>query len=574
MFLKKNTTSQKCVEQKEGVLSSSDRQIDIIFADVFIAFTTQVFLLRKQDALYDTELTKKILEDEIKGDELNSLERKIYRRELRQIDKGKWITKFRSFCDAIDSMKEKFIISANKIKESWEHDMLDKIIKLAVENHDTIWNLAIKSILPENNFNFMDWINCIKATYEFLKWWFDMIDSRKKTVRSRISEIILGEWGNYADSKRNNIFMWLEMALVYLDDIGRKKDIKIWELVQAITELREEIRLLSLKNREAEAVQKWNEKITENLKLQITSKTSALVQANANVLKTQKENGELRSRLGEQDKELEELRKLKMKIDSWNLCSSDWTFWQEIAIDLELQNEALTSQVDSLQTRSVIENQKMTSLERTLEDIYKNHLDRATACRIRCEQDLSWCSTDDMIWYITYWNCPMDIKQGCAEEVMKFLDFFLESTSKWASSWMNVQSASMRWKWNWKYANNFVNPIINFLREYYKKWTQVFLEKVTNIEWKKLLEEYKGWDITNQSSKKNMIISDVYNNIKDDEAANKSLFEALSILPDILERIEKWNTDLTSLSNNIKEAISASSLSKKLSQLLKDVIRV
>jgi hypothetical protein len=168
----------------------------------------------------------------------------------------------------------------------------------------------------------------------------------------------------------------------------------------------------------------------------------------------------------------------------------------------------------------------------------------------------------------------MDIKQDCAEEILKFFDFFIENTSKWASSWMNVQSATQKWKWSWKYANNFINPIINFLRETYnKKWTQAFLEKITNIEWKKLLEEYRWWEINTQSTKKHIVISDIHKQLRDEESSNKSLFEALSILPQVLERIDKWNIDLSSLSDNIKEALSAPTVSKRLSQLLKDIIK-
>jgi hypothetical protein len=139
---------------------------------------------------------------------------------------------------------------------------------------------------------------------------------------------------------------------------------------------------------------------------------------------------------------------------------------------------------------------------------------------------------------------------------------------------MNVQSASQKWSWSWKYANNFINPIINYLRETYnKKWTQAFLERITNIEWKKLLEEYRWWEITTQSTKKHIVISDIHKHLKDEETNNKSLFEALSILPQVLERIDKWNIDLTSLADNIKEALSAPVAYKKLSNLLKDTIK-
>ncbi|EKE30060.1 MAG: hypothetical protein ACD_2C00050G0005 [uncultured bacterium (gcode 4)] len=570
MFLIK--VSAKDPALREKAFSEADRQMERIFADIYINFANQAFMQRKQDALSDAEITKKIIEEEIGWNDLSSIEKKLYRRQLKHLDKGKWVTQCKSVCESIDAVQDRFLNEALDMKELHDIDMLEKIMWLAQKSFDQISRLWVFSVLHESDIVFKEWMNCIKASYEFLRWWFDLLDNQTKSVRARISEIIMGE--AHIESKRKSIFMWLELALVYLNDLTSKKEAQVEEMDSEILKLKEELKIISSRLREADLWLRQTDKSIEALKAQVVSKTAALTASNANLTKSKKENDELRAQNETLIKELEELRKLKEKVQSWNLCANDGTFWQEMALDLETQHSELAAKMELMETKSVADTQKITSLETTLEDIYRNHLDRATACRIKCEQDLQRCDADDMIWYIAYWNCTMDIKQDCADEIMKFFDFFLENTSKWASSWMNVQSASMKWKWNWKFANNFINPIINFLRETYnKKWTQAFLEKIANIEWKKLLEEYRWWDINVQSTKKHIVISDVYKNISDEEAANKSLFEALSVLPVIFERIDKWDVDLTSLRNNIKEALSASNLSKKLSNLLKEAIK-
>jgi len=103
--------------------------------------------------------------------------------------------------------------------------------------------------------------------------------------------------------------------ILYLKEISDRKDEEITSYEDEISELKIILKELTLKDKERDIVSTQNEKILENLRGQVVTKTSALTNSNNNNIRLQKENEDLKIENEDLKKELQELRLLKTKVD-------------------------------------------------------------------------------------------------------------------------------------------------------------------------------------------------------------------------------------------------------------------
>lgn len=169
-----------------------------------------------------------------------------------------------------------------------------------------------------------------------------------------------------------------------------------------------------------------------------------------------------------------------------------------------------------------------------------------------CEVDFEKCSNDELLKYIIYSNCNEEYKKETIQIILDFLTTFVLQTTKWASSSMNGND----WVWWWKYSNNFINPIINFIKQKHLNMSsQDFLEEIIYINWKKIIEQYINLD--EYISKRQKVAKNVFNIFSDNDKSAFPIFRSIEYLSDKLNNITFWNTDLSVLVANIIDTLNS-----------------
>lgn len=369
-----------------------------------------------------------------------------------------------------------------------------------------------------------------------------------------------------------NLYSGINLLIDLFWDINEHKAERINSMQEDMESLKCEIQRFRQENDWFMSVKRWlDAKIAELGRLlsqkewQCSLLTSDKQKLNQEILNLRSTNEVLSS-------ENESLGEIKRKIDEWKIQSEDWTIWEELCIDLENRNNECNLEVEKLSSKVTSQYQEIMSLKDQIRGLKKSmdqNLDRSTSSRIKCENSIETCDVDDLLGYITFTDCGLHLKQTWAAIIIKFLDIFLLQTTKWASSSTNIQSAGEKWVWWWKYSMNFLNPAINFLKEYNNKsWTQVFLEKISDFNWKSFVEEYFWSQLWQAWNKKQRIVNIIYKSLPDWTWHN-SFFSSLYEIADIMEMIEVWNLDLWTLANNIRWTLNGWSIQRELKTLVR-----
>lgn len=270
-------------------------------------------------------------------------------------------------------------------------------------------------------------------------------------------------------------------------------------------------------------------------------------------LKKEKENQDLfvinlSKEIEKLKKEIEEKNKNVDLTQIWNSNNNESKKqeYEEYIWLLELESINLKNEISVLKSELSKSNLKLLSIESKKQNLETSYIDKFL---LNCENNLENLSIDDLLKYITFSDCNISIKQEAINIILNYLNLFLQKVCKWNSSSTNTNI----WIAWWKYSNNFINPIINFIKDKYE-WMSVqrYLEFLIWINWKKLIREYKPDE--NYTSKRDKVIENVYVNIEDDKEF--WVIESLSYINLVLSWLEMWNVDLSLLNTNIWEYIS------------------
>ncbi|MDD3302307.1 MAG: hypothetical protein PHN31_02030 [Candidatus Gracilibacteria bacterium] len=211
--------------------------------------------------------------------------------------------------------------------------------------------------------------------------------------------------------------------------------------------------------------------------------------------------------------------------------------------ELEQKNRVLKEENEGLNNELLAEKIKNNSLEQTL-----NGFSQTQNFLYSCELKKEKCSLGDMLKYLTIKDFPSIYKQKLVGIILDFLDDLLMNSSKTASSARNGNPGAG----SGTYANLFLNPLINFIKEKGKNQlsSQMFLEYIGSINWKNIYNELPE---ANYSDKKGVIHERVFDKLE--KGTYKNIFEALYELSSSLMEIKKGGVHLVALSNNIKSFI-------------------
>ncbi|EKD65903.1 MAG: hypothetical protein ACD_49C00077G0031 [uncultured bacterium (gcode 4)] len=255
----------------------------------------------------------------------------------------------------------------------------------------------------------------------------------------------------------------------------------------------------------------------------------------------------------------ENMKNQQNSFTSWE----DNVVWEEIALNAEFELGKMREELQEIKKENIQLLGQIESLNWQIQNMENLKIKFAQFSTIEafleeCELDIDNLESDEIIKYLSLIDCPINLKQKAIKAVIHFIDnIFLKNISKWASS-------STTWVWgvSWgKYANNFINPILNFVKEKAKmQWSQNFIEFLSNINWKELIEEYK--ETNDYKTKKDRVMSNVFVLVKDNEEY-MGFFEALSYLWEKFKEINLWNTDLQVLCSNIKEVLLDTDYTKR-----------
>jgi hypothetical protein len=273
--------------------------------------------------------------------------------------------------------------------------------------------------------------------------------------------------------------------------------------------------------------------------------------------------------------ELEELREFKQKFEEWGYMCEDWSFWEDMCVEWERR----IIELEKANKELLEENARKASQLKLLEDRIKWMVDtqlKNTKWMLDLiDVDFEKASVDDLLRYITYSKSNHCFKQQWADACRDFIDFVIAKTTKWASSSTNRNSHEDTWKWSWMYANKFLNPIMNYLKYIYtNSWTHAFLEQLSALNWIHLIEEYLGENLWKPKSRKDRVINIVYNSFASKgELTAFPISSSLLLLAKVLENTEFWDINLMPLSNNIREAVSESTLRKDLQLIAQSILK-
>jgi len=371
------------------------------------------------------------------------------------------------------------------------------------------------------------------------------------------------------ETKTNTELLLSPEVSAILRDVKNKLDIIFdfyWasnfhkeKLIAEVEDLGADIKLLKLeleeKDKEIGSIKRTQRKIETSLK----SKGDETERLRQDREKLSKKIEELENKLASIEVMEENIKNQQNSFVS----SEDNLVWEELAHKTEFElgntreelqvvkkeNAQLLEQIEALNWQ--VQNMENLKIKFAQYSIVETFLEE-------CELDIDNLEPDEMIKYLSLIDCPINLKQKAIKAVIHFIDnIFLKNISKWASS-------STTWVWgvSWgKYANNFINPILNFVKEKAKyEWSQNFIEFLSNLNWKELIEEYK--ETNDYKTKKDRVMSNVFVLVKDSEEY-MGFFEALSYLWEKFKEINLGNTDLQVLYSNIKETLSDTDYTKR-----------
>ncbi len=370
------------------------------------------------------------------------------------------------------------------------------------EDYESIYNFLessdIKSFIFDNK----------KEVWTVLSW-KKILDSELESISKRI-HLLLSLY----------VISWKSLEQIIL----KNKEIKtIKEHL--------EIQIIELK-RELKQLNRFQ---IENKKT-INVKISTIDRLNKEKDKLSKQISSLESEIknlqeqGSKDEKQEQIE----KNDNWEL---DVVF--ELALESEQNSQKYKKQLETVSTDRDLLNKQLELLKTQL-----NSSSQLDIFIFKCEQFPNDCNTNDMLKYMTIGNCSLLYKKEIVCIIIDFLEEFLLNVSKWASSGTNWKE----WVGWGTYANNYINPLINYIKEKWRNWgwTQNFLEFILNIDFKNLTKDIVE---PNYTTKKNRVFSSVYEQLEKEEFMN--IFEALSYISKKLKNIKKWNVNLSILSENI-----------------------
>lgn len=423
-----------------------------------------------------------------------------------------------------------------KVENKWikTFDEISKIIK------DTIKNDSILSeIIRINTFDLI--INEFASIYLFIEK--DSINTLINETKISAETLLNPEVCKIMKEMKNKFDIIFDFY--WATSFYNKK------ISEEIKDLSIDIRLLKLQLEEKEKELNSARKFQNKTEISVKSKETEIERLRQDREKLSKKIEDLEVDLASRIVMEENVKNQENSLSS----NEDNVVWEELAHKAEFElgktmqelkgvkkeNTQLLEQIESLnwQVQSM-ENLKLRFAQFSTIEAFLN----------QCEADIDNLDIDEMIKYLSTVNCPINIKQKVIKVVLHFIDnIFLKNVSKWASS----STTWVGWVSWGKYANNFINPILNFVKEKAKKqWTQSFIEFLSGINWKELIEEYK--ETSDYKTKKERIMSNVLGLINGDEEY-RWLFEALGFLWKKFEKIKLWNTDLKILSQNIKESL-------------------
>jgi len=423
---------------------------------------------------------------------------------------NKKIIEIRDFKDdLIMKFKDTVDVSVESIIETI------KIMERSLEKYHLvkIWNKLLS-----NHFNKTSINEYIKLFEMHILWYENtFINWDLKTtigvVKFLIDNIIYSE---YSAVKIHNIIREVEE-----ENLNKEKKIK--ELQKEIDDLKKQIKST---NRE-----KWR------MWELVTEKESTIKRLEARIALLERELKSVKKELEETNNSLIENTR-ENNTDLWDVEAAEI-----LLTELEQKNRVLKEENEWLNNELLAERIKNNSLEQAL-----NGFSQTQNFLYSCELKKEKCSLWDMLKYLTIKDIPNIYKQKLVWIILDFLDDLLMNSSKTASSAKNWNP----WAGSGTYANLFLNPLINFIKEKWKNQlsSQMFLEYIWSINWENIYNELPE---ANYSDKKWVIHERVFDKLE--KGTYKNIFEALYELSSSLMEIKKWWVYLVALSSNIKSFI-------------------
>lgn len=470
---------------------------------------------------------------------------------LEDIKKMRWVNKKIANKDIklIKLKSEKIIEKIKKIKNNWIQT-LDEIKKIIKNDTKTI------PYFSENiDFNSIEVvINELISIYSFIEK--DNIHLLVNTIKNKTDLLLNPNISKILEEIKTKFdifidFYWLN---TYQRDLA----------LEEIKDLSMAIKLLKLQLEEKEKELNSARRLQNKTEISVKYK-----EAERERLKQDREK--LTKKIEELEKELDSREIQEQNVKSVQNSSEDGLVWEELAHKAEFklwktkeelqvakkENTQLLEQIESLNWQI----QSMESLK-----LRFAQFSTIEAFLDQCEADIDNLNIDEMIKYLSLANCPINLKQKAIKVLIHFIDeVLLKHIVKCTSS----TTHSNWWAGWWLYANNFLKPIMNFLKQKWKNmWTQEFLEYLTCINWGDLINEYKDWP--DFKSKKDKIFSNINFHLWNKDKY-EWIFKALLFLSDKLKDFSIWNTDLNLLSQNIKGCLNSSDYTKN--ELKKLVIK-
>ncbi len=392
-----------------------------------------------------------------------------------------------------------------------------KSIDIMINSMNKLWiDTSLITILKED----------FESIYKFVDSWEikHFIFDNKKEFWNILS------WKGLDES----IIKWISRKVILLLNMYIKNN-NIWQKFEEwFIKLRKEKSEVDIQIKELKIELKQLKKIQSQSQKTISAKTSTTDRLNneTELLKQQISALESDIKNLKEQKNKEENQQTE-KIDNWELDSA-----LELASESEQKSQEYKKQLESVTTER--------DLLKTQLELLKSQLNTSTQFDMfifKCEQFPDDCNTSDMLKYIIIRDTSLPYKKDIVDIIINFLEEFLLNVSKWASSGTNWKE----WKGWWDYANNYINPLINYIKE---KWrtinTQNFLEFVLNIDLKNLTNEIVE---TNYTNKKSRVFSNVYEQLEENNSMD--IFKTLHYLSERLKLVKSWGKDLSSLSENI-----------------------
>lgn len=265
-----------------------------------------------------------------------------------------------------------------------------------------------------------------------------------------------------------------------------------------------------------------------------------------------------------------ELSTKQKTIDHFTQIRAEWqmhedgNFTMEYVTAIEEENSLLKEQQWGFMTENNRLGLHIQALEEYVDVLLSQADTSISSFMSRVEHNIEMCSVDDLIKYMLHVDCPYELKNKTIQVILDFFDALLRQTTGWASSSTKGNPGIG----GGCYSNNFLKPIINFLKEKGRNGThpQTFLSTMVFLDWKKIMSEYMG----HEWKHKNQMVFSVYSIFP--EGNNQfPLFQALRILADSLGAVNEPGVNLIAISQNIYSATEQDGVTKrKLQDIVED----